>query len=90
VAFDKSKGHRKLFEVCRPPKCPQSDNIFTINFSFMPFPQLGIRELKWLRRTNDEYETDSLHVLYYFAAKNPVSISVVVLSMIALSAALPN
>jgi hypothetical protein len=56
----------------------------------MPFPQLGIRELKWLRRTNDEYETDSLHVLYYFAAKNPVSISVVVLSMIALSAALPN
>ena len=56
----------------------------------MPFPQLGIRELKWLRRTNDEYQTDSLHILYYFAAKNRVSISVVVLSMIALGAALPN
>jgi hypothetical protein len=56
----------------------------------MPFPQLGIRELKWLRRTNDEYETDSLHLLYLLRSENRVSISVVVLSMIVLSAALAN
>jgi hypothetical protein len=47
--------------VGHPPKCPRSDNIFTTHFSFMPFPSFGIRELKRLWRTNDEYETDSLH-----------------------------
>ena len=53
-------------------------------------PALRAWSERFVWRANDEYETDCLHVLYFLYSENRVSLSVVVLSLNVLGAALPN